>query len=156
MPVTSSAQSDAATVRAFAFKLGDGQRGLFVGVRERRVTLDGQEVRVLCTTDGIGHIVAAVNGGYVGVNGTARDWTQSKSLWIVQGHQLVLVQDSGFPNEVPKRFKVIEVHSDAMIEIGVELCPLPPSPVVESTLNLLRFAVRNYGANSKNLGVTLP
>jgi len=97
-----------------------------------------------------------MNGAYVGVNGTARDWTQSKSLWVVQGSQLVLVQDSGFPNEVPKRFEVLETHSDAMIEIGIKLCPLPPSPVVESTWNFLSSGVRNYGVNSQNLGVTIP
>jgi hypothetical protein len=153
---TTPARSAVATVPAFGFKLGDGQRGLFVGVRERRVILDGEEVRVLCTTDGIGQIVAAVNGAYVGVNGTARDWTQSKSLWIVQGQQLVLVQDSGFPNEVPKRFQFLEGHSDALVKIGIELCPLPPSPVVQSTWNLLQSGVRNYGVNSKNLGVTVP
>lgn len=156
MPVTTSAQSDAATVRAFAIKLSDGQRGLFVGVRQRRVTLDGQEVRVLCTTDGIGHIVAAVNGDYVGVNGTARDWTQSRSLWIVQGQQLIPVHDSGFPNEVPKRFEILERHSDAMVKMGIELCPLPPSPAYQSSLNLLRSAVRNYTGNSQNLGVSVP
>jgi hypothetical protein len=156
MPVTASVSSPPATMTAFAFKLRDGQRGLFVGARERLVVLDGQEVQVLCTTDGIGHIVAAVNGGYVGVNGTARDWTQSKSLSIVQGRQLVLVQDSGFPNEVPKRFEVLERQSDAMIKIGIEMCLLPPSSVVQTSYDLLMAAVRNYGTNSKNLGVTVP
>jgi len=82
--------------------------------------------------------------------------TQSKSLWVVQGRQLVLVQDSGFPNDVPKRFEVLERQSDAMIKIGIEMCPLPSSPVVQTSYDLLMAAVRNYGANSKNLGVTLP
>jgi predicted RNA-binding Zn-ribbon protein involved in translation (DUF1610 family) len=152
-PMTTSAPSAPATIGAFAFKLRDGQRGLFVGARERLVVLGGQEVRVLCMTDGIGHIVAAVNGDYVGVNGTARDWTQSKSLWVVQGGQLVLVQDSGFPNEVPKRFEVLERQSDAMIKIGTEMCPFPASPVM---YDLLMAAVRSYSANSQSLGVTVP
>ena len=153
MPVLASAPSAAATVRAFAIKTRYGERGLFVGVRERSLTLDGQEVRVLCTINGIGHIVAAVNGDYVGVNGTARDWTQSKSLWVVQGGQLVLVQDSGFPNEVPKRFEVLERQSDAMIKVGTEMCPFPASSVV---YDLLMAAVSSYSANSQKLGVTVP
>jgi hypothetical protein len=36
------------------------------------------------------------------------------------------MQDSGFPNKVPERFKILELHSDAMIEIASN-CVLFPT-----------------------------
>jgi tetratricopeptide (TPR) repeat protein len=65
---------------------------------------------VLCPIDGSGETVAVVNGAYVAVNGAARGWAKTKAFWVIQGQQLVLISDSGFPNDVPHRCEVLERH----------------------------------------------
>lgn len=162
LPVTPSVRAtiepknNETLVHAFAVKpdLGGG-RGLFVDIRRKRLSLGGKQIWVLCPADGTGEIVAAVNGEYVAVNGTARGWAEGKVFWAVQGQQLMPISDLGFPNNVPKRFEVLEPHVDAIIRTGVEMCPLA-SPASKSAWGALTSAVQNYEANARRLGISIP
>jgi hypothetical protein len=143
------------TVQALGFKDGNGQRGLFVAIREKQQNFEGRQVLVLCPADGTGEIVALVNGEYVAVNGAARGRAVSKTFWAVQGQQLILISDSGFPNDVPKRLALLARHMNAIIETGVEMCPLA-SPAADSAWKSLGSAVGNYEANARSLGISIP
>lgn len=161
MPTTSLLSTPAppkvsqAKVRAFGFRPGNGQRGLFVAIREKEQTLGGQQIRVLCPADGTGEIVAALNGEYVAVKVASRGWARSEGLWAVEGRILIPVSDSGIPNDVPKRLEVLEPHIDAIIETGVQMCPLA-EPAGESAWKSLRSAVTNYETNARSLGISIP
>jgi hypothetical protein len=142
-------------IRAFGFKSGNGQRGLFVAIRETEQTFEGSKVRVLCAADGTGEIVAAMGDAYVAVNGAARSRAGSKTFWAVKGQSLLPIADSGFPNNVPRQFVVLERHGDAIIKTGVEMCPLD-APAADSAWRSLRSALENYDANARSLGISVP
>jgi hypothetical protein len=110
---------------------------------------------VLCPADGSGEIVAAVNDAYVAVNGAARGWAKSKMFWAVQGQQLIPISDSGFPNDVPKRFEFLERHMDDILKTGVEMCPLG-SPAGDAAVKSVTSAVQNYETNARRLGISIP
>jgi hypothetical protein len=110
---------------------------------------------VLCPADGSGEIIAAVNNAYVAVNGAARGWAKMSAFWVIQGQQLMLISDSGYPNDVPQRFEVLEKHVDDIIKTGVEMCPLG-APAGGAAVKSITSAVQDYGSNARSLGVALP
>jgi hypothetical protein len=142
--------------RAFGFKPDlIGGRGLFIDVRAKNVFYAGKQVQVLCPADGTGEIIALVDGTYVAVNMASRGWARSTGFWAVEGDRLLAVVDSGVPDHVPQQFGVLENHLNAIIEIGARMCPLAPS-AGEGAWKSLSFAVQNYEANARRLGVSIP
>ena len=108
---------------------------------------------MLCPIDGSGETVAVVNGAYVAVNGAARGWAKTKAFWVIQGQQLVLISDSGFPNDVPHRCEVLERHIDAILKAGSEMCPLGSRA---GGLKSITSAVQNYEPNARSLQRQIP
>jgi hypothetical protein len=150
-------QNDSAAVaraiRALGFRHPATNQPVF-SIHDRMQVFGGREIRVICATDGTGEIIAENNSAFVAVNGAARGWAKSK-LWVVEGKQLVQVFDSGFPNNVPKRFQFLEQYIDAIIATGAELCPLP-SPAGESAFHALQVAIGAYSSNAQRLGTAIP
>lgn len=128
---------------------------MFVSIRAKQLSFEGTKVWVLCPTDGTGEIVAFLDGAYVAVNATSRDWVKYGGLWVVAGQQVVPVSDSGTPNNVPKRFKILERKVDAIIETGTQICPLG-SPAGEVAWQALQASVQHYEINARRLGVAIP
>lgn len=152
-PATVESSNGKAPVRALAFRTSYGSGiGLYVKIRAKTLDLGGLKVRVICPADGGGEVLAELNGEYIAMNGLARDWAASKVFWAVLEAEITPISDLDYPDNLPKRFEVLEPHVVAVSRVGSEMCPLA-SPAAESRLKAIQRAVEGFSTNARNLGI---
>ncbi|KZD25695.1 hypothetical protein A4A58_04680 [Tardiphaga robiniae] len=146
---------DPSAIRAIGFRHpGTGDPIYFLSIQETTLFFPGLRVRVLCPRYGTGETIVETNGTITAVNAAARTWVKF-GFWAVKGRQLLRINDSGLPNDVPAGLRNLVPHLNEILQAGSEMCPMP-SPVVETALKFLSIAARDYARNAKELGVKLP
>lgn len=158
---STSTEPSTATTRVQAIVMEDGpsQNGrriliAFTDIRERQTTVDGRQVRLICSDDGIGEVVAEIDGQFYAAGGIAQPRINSGHFWIVINRTRETPVNADRSSEA----SWFRFNWDAIGKNVEGMCPAawgPTTGSVDRAFQALKHAEETYRREAPRLGLEL-
>jgi len=143
-----------ATVEAIITEDGRMGRMAFTEIRQRDAIINGRHVRLFCSNDGIGEIVAYLDGKFYATGGG------NIQSWLDEGHFWIVVKGTSKAPLNAKRSSKAEWFRNnwfAMSDNVETMCPAawggPVNGAMQRVIDAMKRGNENYRRNANRLGI---